>query len=464
MSGSLAQARDLLNSGDVLGAETALSRAAVPQDRLGELLALRAGLRMRKRDFAGALATLDALLPLRPFDHFLHYNRGLVLYELGRFAEAAAAQRSGLKFNFQFAKGWMKLGACHLLSENWAEALACYERAVALEPEDAELHIGMGTMLSLLDADEDAVASYRRALALNPAAPEAEIGLGFALLKCGRWVEGWERFERRWELRPFGAPWDYRPVKPWRGVADDLFARRVVLRAEQGFGDTLHFIRYAELVGRAGGAVIVNAPLSLHRLIAGMGLQVFQGECPWSGRLIDLPLMSLPRVFGTTLESVPPPADFRVKPRRIDGARVGVCWSGGARPEDPPAHADDKRRSIPVEQFRPIIDACGGQAISLLQYDLKPWGAADWLDTAEIVAGLELVVTVDTAIAHLAGSLGVETWVLLRAAGCWRWLGPNAGDRTPWYPTMRLYRQPVLGEWGPVIERVVADLSQRGKR
>lgn len=461
MSDTLAQARDLLKAGDVLGAEAVLDEATVPQDRLGELLALRAGLLMRKREFAGALATLDALLPLRPFDHFLHYNRGLVLYELGRFAEAAAAQRQGLKFNFQFAKGWMKLGACHLLSENWAEALACYERAVALEPEDAELHIGMGTMLSLLDADEDAVASYRRALALNPAAPEAEIGLGFALLKCGRWAEGWERFERRWELRPFGAPWDYKPSEPWRGAAADLLYCQVVLRAEQGFGDTLHFIRYADLVGRAGGAVIVNAPPSLHRLIAGMGWEVFQGDCPWSGPLIDLPLMSLPRVFGTTLENVPPPADFRVSPRRIEGARVGVCWSGGSRPEDPPAHADDKRRSIPVEQFQPIIDAAGGRAISLLQDHLQPWGCRDWQDTAQIVAGLELVVTVDTAIAHLAGSLGVETWVLLRAGGCWRWLGPSAGDRTPWYPTMRLYRQTVLGEWGNVIERVAADLKSR---
>ena len=462
MSDSLAQARDLLNSGDVLGAEAVLSQLVVLPDRLGELLALRAGLQMRKRDFAGALATLDALLPLRPFDHFLHYNRGLVLYELGRFAEAAAAQRNGLKFNFQFAKGWMKLGACHLLSENWAEALACYERAVALEPEDAELHIGMGTMLSLLDADEDAVASYRRALALNPAAPEAEIGLGFALLKCGQWAEGWERFERRWELRPFGAPWDYKPSKPWQGDAAGLQGMRVVLRAEQGFGDTLHFIRYLQMVVGMTADVAVQVPASMLRLVKGMGYETVDVTLSPERRHQDrdFPLMSLPRVFGTTLESVPPPADFRVKPRRIEGARVGVCWAGGARPEDPPAHADDKRRSIPVEQFQPIIDACGGRAISLLQYDLAPWGAADWLDTAEIVAGLELVVTVDTAIAHLAGSLGVETWVLLRAGGCWRWLGPSAGDRTPWYPTMRLYRQTALGEWGNVIERVVADLKR----
>jgi hypothetical protein len=166
-------------------------------------------------------------------------------------------------------------------------------------------------------------------------------------------------------------------------------------------------------------------------------------------------LMSLPQVFGTTLGNCPPPARFLVEEKDV-GARVGVCWHGGAREEEPIANADDKRRSIPVEVFQPIIDAAGDRVISLQQEHL---GTADWLETAEIVAGLDLVITVDTAMAHLAASLGVETWILLRSGGCWRWL--TKGDKTVWYPSARLYRQEALSDWRPVVQRVVADLVAR---
>ena len=456
----LRQAHAALNIGDVFLADVLLGRARAAGCDEAPLLSLTAGVHMRKREFGRALEYLSAASRLRPLDFAVSFNQGLCFYELGRFEDAIQAHRRSLKLNMNHAKGWMKLGASHLVLQHWADALACQERAVALDPNDAELRCSLATTMSLLSDDENAEAEYRRSLELQPGKHEPEIALGFILLRQGKWVEGWQRFEARWQLRPFGAPWDWKPTRPWQGEASNMAGRDVVLRSEMGFGDTLHFIRYLPLVAAIAKSVTMVTPPPLRSLIETSygDLATVTTEIAFrQDGAIDVPLMSLPRVFNTTLESVPMPAVFTVKPRKI-GARIGVCWQGGPRPEDAIAHADDQRRSIPEAQFRPIIDACDGSAMSLQWEDLQGWGCKDWRDTAEIVAGLDLVITVDTAMAHLAGSLGIETWCLLRAGGCWRWL--LHGDTTVWYPLMRLYRQVALGEWGPTITRVVDDLGQ----
>lgn len=462
MTAPLRQAYEAIQAGDMEATGVALERARIEGCDPFEWLTVSAGAHMRQRQFERALAILTDAAGLRPLDFTVHYNIGLCLYELGRFADACAAYRRALLINPTFAKAWMKLGGAHLPLRDFTEALACQERAVAMDPTDAELRIGLGTTISLFDDDAGAAAQYRRALELNPDAFEAEIALGFVLLRSGEWTEGWQRFEARSKLRPFGAAWNHKAEPFWTGKSEQMRGKRVLLRAEQGYGDTIQFARYIALVAKRAAEVVVEAPLSLLRLLIAANPHVEHWTAPKNLRddfEIETSLMSLPLIFGTRPDHVPVPASFRVEKRDI-GARIGICWHGGAREHDRIANADDQRRSIPWHEFHPIADIA--PCVSLQEEDLAGWGCKDWEDTAAIVKGLDLVITVDTAIAHLAGSLGVETWLLSRAGGCWRW--GSSGERTPWYPSMRIYRQQVLCEWGPTVARVVSDLKAWVKR
>ena len=446
---TLRAAYEHIQAGRITEAEAALA-AATDTDPF-ERLTVQAGLRMKLRDFAGALGILDEAARIRPADFTVHFNAGLCLYESGRFVEACEAYERSLYANAGYAKAWMKLGGAHLPRAEFAEALACHERAVGLDPLDAELRIALGTTISLLGDDAGAEAQFRRALELNPDAFEAKVALGFVLLRAGKWEEGWKRFEARWQIRPFGAAWDYQPRPFWTGRESELRDKTVLLLAEQGHGDTIQFLRYAPLVAKRAKSTTVAVPPSLVRLACSMGLRAVSNAEPLPEAEIVTSLMSLPGIFGTTTDRVPPPAAFKVSSVPC-GAWLGLCWHGGAREYDPMANADDRRRSVSWEEFDRL--ACVVNCISLQQELLQP---VDWLDTAERIKGLKLVITVDTAVAHLAASLGVETWLLARAGGCWRWL--SKGDRTPWYPSMRIYRQETLCDWRPTIARVEADLK-----
>jgi tetratricopeptide (TPR) repeat protein len=418
---------------------------------------LRAGLLMRQRKWTEALYHLEAAERERPYDFTVHFNRGLCFHNLGKFEDAIRANRQALKCNVFYAKSWMKLGAAHLCLHCWHEALGCYEHAVTLDPNDAECMLALGTGISLLGDDEAAVRVYRRALDINPDAFEAEVALGFCLLRLGRWDEGWDRFELRWKLHPHGAPWDWTREPPWMGHAEDLAGKRVLLHAEMGYGDTIHFCRYATMVADVAEAVYMIAQPPIARLMERLDPRVILRGENVAEPDVTVSLMSLPRAFRTTPETCPPPAKFAVEARKTP-CRIGVCWHGGARPNDPAAHADDQRRSIPWELFQHVVEACGEMVMSLQEEDLKQHGVTDWLGTAEMIAGLDLVISVDTAALHLAASLGIETWGLMRFGGCWRW--QSIGSTTPWYPTMRLFRQPALAEWAPVVLETVAALQE----
>lgn len=441
----------MLQRRDVQAAEDALYAAHGVADMFDYEMAC-ADTYMTKCQFDLAIARLGNAKAMRPLDARVWYAEGICWYHLGDFDRQIACQRQAVKLWPMLAKAHLRLAAGHLLKGEFPEALALYERAVNLDPDDAELWAGYGTMLQVWGEDEAAVRAFRRAVSLNTNFPEGEAGLGFALLKNGEWLEGWKRFEARWRLRPYGAAWDYKPPPVWSGSADEIVGKRVLLRCEQGHGDTIQFCRYIPMVReRAAEVWLVGRP-SMQRLMSGFGVPyICEGEA-WPEHDLMIGLMSLAGVFGTTLENCPSPAVLHVEPRK-QAARVGVCWHGGARTEEPLAHADDVRRSIVWDVFEPItrVTPC----VSLQEEDL---GVSDWQDTANIVAGLDLVITVDTAVAHLAATLGVETWMLARRGGCWRWL--EHGSDTVWYPAMKIYRQPVLNEWVPVVEQVVRDLGE----
>lgn len=412
-----------------------------------------ADLHMTLCQFDMALQRLNNARVMAPLDARVFYAMGVAFYHLGQFHEQIEAQRQAVKLNPMAAKAVMRLASGHLLIGHFAEALALYERAVNIDANDAELWSGYATMLHVMGDDKSAIAHYRRALELNSDFPEARTGLGFVLLRDGQWQEGWKHFEGRWKLKPFGAPWDFKPPPVWAGHANELIGKRVVIRCEQGHGDTIQFCRFVPLVQKLAKEVTIVCRPSMRVLMSAFPVPVILEGMPWGEPDMVIGMMTLAGVFGTTVDHCEPPAPLIVRPRK-QHSRVGVCWHGGARNEEPLAHADDIRRSIPWETFAPITAVV--PCISLQEEDLPPGG--DWQDTADIIAGLDLVITVDTAVAHLAATLGVETWSLLRAGGCWRWL--SWGERSVWYPAMKLYRQPALNEWGPVITQVVADLEK----
>lgn len=418
--------------------------------------------KMQLRQPAEALKLLAEATRLRPAEHSCHYNAGLCLATLGQWEEAANAYRRALHCNPLHGRTWFKLAWALIPQHKFPEAMACTKMGAHFMPNDMEAHLCIGTAANYYDDNATAIQALRKAQELLRDDPDEEarvsvdVALGGILLRAGQWEEGWRLVEDRWQLRPHAAPDNWKPWQPWVGSPEEMRGKHVLVCAEQGYGDSLQMARYLPMVQKLASWVTVDCPSPLMSLIQTLDWGDVNLDIKQPGVDVDYDIrtsfMSLPYIFGTTLENVPPPAPYIVSPRPT-AAPVGLVWHGDARVKDPKAHADDLRRSMPWEAFIPIADTT--PCISLQMPDLPD--VKNWMDTAAIIAGLDLVITVDTAVAHLAASLGVETWMLARKGGCWRWL--SHGDSTVWYPSMKLYRQTALCLWDDVIQRVVADLK-----
>jgi tetratricopeptide (TPR) repeat protein len=445
-----------IRDGDLDAADLAIDQARVTHADPAMILAMRGALWMRKRNWGEAETYFRAALDLDPNNIMLRQNLGMARFEGGSYKAAIDDFREVLLRNPSIGHVWHKLGACHTMLQNHCEGLACMDHAVAIDPDNPECHHGMATVLSHYGIEDGALFHARRAQELLPGYAHAEALEAFTLLRTGRLLEGWPKFEARWRLPSPVAPWDYKGAPLYTGSLDGLKGKRVLLRSEQGFGDSIQFARYVPLVAELASEVWVETHANLERLF-----QVLPARILLHGR-DDVPdfdvqtsLMSLPLLFGTTQETVPPPIRYASSKRDL-GVKSGVCWAGGSRPENPSAHFTDKRRSLSEAQFAPIIYVLR-PCLVLQREELSSFGVSDWQGTADIVGGLDLVVTVDTAIAHLAASLGVRTLMLSRRDRCWRW---PANGATPWYPTMTVFSQPILGQWTPVIERVVKTIGE----
>lgn len=367
------------------------------------------------------------------------YALGKELARQGRWDEAAHHLKQSLRFKPAVAEAWMELARVEERRRRWEDAIACYRQAIQRSPDTPLAHY----LLSLL------------------------------LLRLGRFAEGWSEYEWRWQTPGFSTP---RRVtgKEWDGTAAQN--QTVLLHAEQGFGDTIQFCRFAPLVRERSGRVLLIVPPELRALLGtAPGIdEVLTNGCPWPEFDCHLPLMSLPRVLGTTIETIPTRVPYLaadmgkaatwellLPPRH--GLRVGLAWQG--RPE----HENDSNRSMPLSHYAPLSSGPGIELISL-QVGAPDTGAAaaglalvdrtahirDFSDTAALIACLDLVISVDTSVAHLAGALGKPIWLLLPHHAEWRWLPDE--DRSPWYPTMRLFRQTQPGDWNGVIVRVSEEL------
>jgi tetratricopeptide (TPR) repeat protein len=429
-----------------------------------------------------AVAALRTAWGLDPFYAEAYFNLGVLLHHEAALSAAAPAYRHALATRPDFAEAATNLGAALLDLGQGDDALVWQQRALAIAPDSPRAHVNHGVVLYGMGRTGDAIAAFREALRRAPDHAQAHVNLAHALLMAGRFGEGWREYEWRWRggipdlhPRPFDRP-------RWRG--EPLAGRTLLLHAEQGLGDTLQFIRYAPLLAARGARVIVEAPQSLCRLLTtvpGVTSVVATGQ-PLPPFDWHLPLMSAPGACDTTPERIPAGGPYLSADPALRAAwherlaqslppvpRVGLVWAGAPRQHDPRLSAADSRRSIPPALLGPLLATSGVAFVSLQKgraaadlagRDLPIFDATDQLsdfaDTAALVDALDLVISVDTSVAHLAGALGKPVWILSRFDGCWRW--QTGRSDSPWYPTARLYRQTAPGDWPGVIARVAADL------
>jgi len=428
--------------------------------------------------WAGRLPQAEAayrqILALDPTHADAHANLGAVLGAVDRLAEAEASCRAALRLRPNYPEAHLVLGGAMLGRGRLAEAEANCREALRLRPNYPEAHHNLGAALSHLGQLAEAEASYREALRLRPNYAVAHENLGYVLLLAGRFEEGWREHEWRQRTGPLSSNARNLAAQPWRG--EPVGERTILLHAEQGLGDTLQFCRYAPLMA-CGGAIILEVQPPLVRLLSrlpGVMQIVARGDRlpPFD---LHCPLMSLPHAFGTTLDTIPAAtpylsadpalaAKWHERLVALDGLRVGLVWAGQQGLNDPAVAALDRRRSIALKALEPLGEVAGVSYMSLQtgvpgdQGADPPYGMTlhnftdelhDFEDTAALIVNLDLVISVDTAVAHLTGALGKPVWLLNRFDTDWRWLLNR--DDNPWYPTLRQFRQPSPGDWSSVV-------------
>jgi tetratricopeptide (TPR) repeat protein len=430
------------------------------------------------QEFSRALELFERAIALNPGHAESYYKRGNVLKNLGRLPAAIASYDQAIERKPDYAFAYCNRGVTQQALGLMLEALSSYESAIAHDPSDAVTHYNRALLLQECARWDEVLESYDRAIAIDPMYADAQYNRSLALLYCGDFEPGWRSYEWRWknakrlglgEVRNF-------PQPLWLGE-QPLAGKRLLLHSEGGLGDTIQFCRYAQLAAARGAKVFLEIQAPLQDLLSGVhGVSeviVKGGAVPEFD--YHCPLMSLPLAFRTTLDSIPPaPGGLQSDKTKVARwnslhqiqqiPRIGLVWSGN------PNNAIDQRRSIRLADLVARLPA--GFEYFRLQREVRREDQAvldsspiirsdnfdvqDFLHTAALCACMDLVISVDTSIAHLSGTLGRPTWLLLPFIPDWRWLRDR--EDSPWYPTMRLFRQRTSGDWSEVLDRVAVEL------
>ncbi|MBV9739616.1 MAG: glycosyltransferase family protein [Hyphomicrobiales bacterium] len=426
-----------------------------------------------------ALAAGRQALALRPTYPEALNNLGIAHYDRGEFEEAAAQYRRAIELAPAYAQAHSNLGNALRALRRLDEAIPAYTRALELKPDFADAFSNRALTFHLRARFDDAAADFRRAIALQPLHGNAHSGLAMNLLLRGRFAEGFVEYEWRWRSSELPS----RPsiTTPWRG--EDPRGKRLLVHCEQGLGDTLNFCRYLPLLRERGANLVLHVQRPLRPLIAdampwlelvaeGEALPATDAQCS---------LLSLPHLFGTMPDTIPATipymfasqanaARFAALVGQAPELKVGLVWAGS------PKHLNDVDRTFAFSTLAPILDVKGVRFFSLqigarpgdrlpdLVTDLSP-ELGDFAQTAGALSALDLLITVDTAPAHLAGAMGKPVWMLLPFVPDWRWLLER--EDSPWYPTLRLFRQKTRGDWqAPVdaLAKALIELAQERNR
>jgi tetratricopeptide (TPR) repeat protein len=488
----------------------------VPADHPGYPIVLlnRANALRHLARYAEALEQLERLLLMRPNDVQVLHDLGFTLARLWRFDEAQVFLDRALASNPAYTTAYVTRAFVLDALERDEEAAADLERALALEPEQPDVLNNYGNALLKLSRAEEALAAFKQALHLtpedfgaahncwiamdklgrhaqalqlceqfltqHPANADARLDRAICLLSDGRLREGFAEFEARWGTSPYKEARLATGAPLWLG-REPLRGKTILLYREQGLGDAIQFVRYVPLVAAHGARVVLRVPAVLKTFLGSLRCpeetvqRVAEGE-PLPPHDYQCPLMSLPLAFDTDLDTVPAQTPYlRADPsrvnqwaRRLGGTRrlrVGLAWSGRFTPPVIP------RRDIPLRMLAPWFELdvdfislqkemrqADRQSLATLPVARHGEALEDFADTAALIDNLDLVICVDSSVAHVAGALGKPVWILNRHDGCWRWL--RGRSDSPWYPSATLFRQPTLGDWAPVVEQVRRELRE----
>lgn len=439
-----------------------------------------------------AICHLHKATELDPSEPVFHTNLGRALFYADRAKEAELIFRRALDLRPNNPAGWSGLGAALRDQYRFSEAAEHFRRVILSDPHNHALHLNLGRALFFIREYHEAVSVVRRAIELAPDDPASHHALSGYLLAAGQFQEGWR--EHEWRIRHDRDGYESFlqdrsiPVSLpiWNG--EPLSGRTIVVAAEHGYGDGIQFIRYATLLARAGAKVCVACPSALVRLfrtVEGVAdvFSRYNGDARFDYRCW---LMSLPRLLATTSESIPRSVPYvkadekaveywRLKLDKLNGLRVGLAWAGDPRLKySYESRRMGRRRDVPLQALAPLATIPGVRLISLQKQDSGGTPLTetplevpminmtselrDFADTAALIENLDLVISADTAVAHLAGALGKPVWLLSRYDGCWRWMAPRTDS--PWYPTMRIFWQEKPGDWSNPISQVERELRE----
>jgi tetratricopeptide (TPR) repeat protein len=435
-----------------------------------------------------AIASYDKAIAIQPDYVEAYINRGVILKAIGKLDEAISSYNSAIGIKPDSAEAYSNRGNALAEARRWMEALESYDLAISINPTTVQAHINRANTLLSLQRPNEAILGYEAAVSLQPDNALANWNLAHALLLTGDYARGWELYEWRWK---YGDNVKYKrnfKVPFWQGV-EKISGRKILLYAEQGLGDTIQFFRYVKLLKQMGAGVLLVVPRALVNLLkdsedvdvlieSGLALPEFDYYSP---------LISLPRAFGTNLNSIPAASGYLQADRRKvlfwkerlgcrSRLKVGVVWSGGFHLQQNDRWATIEQRNISLEVFANGLKDLTADFFSLQKGDPSEseirsresqyWPNSnfynyadelnDFTDTAALIENLDVILTVDTSTAHLAAAMGKPTWILNRYDTCWRWL-LDRGD-SPWYESVKLYRQDADRLWEPVLKHVANDL------
>jgi Flp pilus assembly protein TadD len=432
-------------------------------------------------DYNNAIKYLKKEIQITPSNAGAYNDLGIIFQEEGRIDEAIKYYQKALHLNPDLAEAHSNLGTAFKEKDNFDEAIICYQKALQKKPYFADVYNNLGVVLQNKGQFEEAIQYFQKALQIEPDHAKSHWSLSFSLLLLGNFDQGLKEYEWRWKTKDFVTQQRRYSRSLWDG--SDISGKSILIYPEQGIGDIIQFIRYIPLVAQRGAKVFFECPkelVSLLKNLRGMEQMIIFGEnLPEFD--IYCPLLSLPLIFKTTLNSIPAEIPYI----KVDSSlmqkwkekfyynnyefKVGLAWTGN------PKNIRDHYRSISLEIFKPLA-----QCDNVIFYSLQKGKAAeqaknppegmklidytdeinDFSDTAALIENLDLVISVDTAVAHLAGAMGKPVWTLIPfSLPDWRWMLDR--EDSPWYPTMRLFRQPSYGDWKSVIEQVKEELKKR---
>ena len=435
--------------------------------------------------FEAAVEAYQHALKIKPDSADAHNNLGVTLKEQGKLEDAIQAYQRALKIKPDYADAYYNMGVTLQEQGSFEIAVEVYQHALKIKPDYNEAHLNIGNMLCGQGKLDEAIESYQRALKIKPDFAEAFFGLALVTNLKGDLIKGFELYEWRTRVNALKIR-SPRDNLSWNG-AQNISGKRFVVYEEQGLGDKIQFCRYLPLLVQQNAFVTFQVTSALHSLLGTLDSNVILTNYLPSEDQIDFeaPLMSLPYLFNTDLHTIPAPSPylyadeakikFWAEKLHKDNFKIGICWQGSMTKVD-------VGRSFPLSLFEKISQISDVELISLhkglgedqlsdVNFNLTSFddnfdtGTDAFIDTAAIMANCDLIITSDTAVAHLAGALGRTTWVALKAFPDWRWM--LNGSKSPWYPTMTLYRQPIDGNWLDVFQTLERDLrllmNEKGK-